>query len=146
MKNNILLDQSTFYAAFLRDLERSKQQVVIESPFLTRRRVEALLPTLQILRRRGVNIIINTKPLHEHTIELYEQAARSVDMLQEIGVKVLMTVGHHRKVAIIDGRISYTGSLNIFSQNDSCEIMHRIDDASFANHLLGFINLKRWCK
>lgn len=146
MKNNTLLDQDTFYPIFLRDLGRSKQRVVIESPFLTRRRVKALLPTLRILRRRGVDIIINTKPLSEHSLELREQATHSVDMLQEIGVKVLLTIGHHRKVAIIDERISYAGSLNILSQNDSCEIMHRIDDASFANRLLGFINLKRWCK
>ena len=54
------------------------------------------------------------------------QAELAIHTLQELDVTVLMTVGHHRKIAIVDD-ILYEGSLNILSQNDSCELMRRID-------------------
>ena len=54
------------------------------------------------------------------------QAELAIHTLQELDVTVLMAVGHHRKIAIVDD-ILYEGSLNILSQNDSCELMRRID-------------------
>jgi len=41
-----LYDQSTFYKAFLRDLENAQSRVVIESPFITEKRMTLLLPAL----------------------------------------------------------------------------------------------------
>jgi len=46
--------------------------------------------------------------------------------MQKLGVIVLYTVGHHRKLAVLDRKIVYEGSLNILSFNDSCEIMRKI--------------------
>lgn len=59
-----------------------------------------------------------------------------------MSVEVFYTVKYHRKIAVIDNRISWNGSLNILSQNDSCEIMWRLDSSEAATRLLGFINVK----
>jgi hypothetical protein len=45
MNNSSLFDNNTFYKAFERDLRHAEQSVIIESPFITRRRMEHLLPT-----------------------------------------------------------------------------------------------------
>jgi hypothetical protein len=73
------------------------------------------------------------------------QAELAIYVLQEMDITVLMTVGHHRKIAIIDNTL-YEGSLNILSQNDSSELMRRIDDASSVREMLRFIRLEKWCK
>lgn len=146
MNSSKLYDQNTFYPSFLRDLLRARQMVIIESPFLTERRVTTLLPDLKRLAKRGVHIIVNTKPFNEHTPEMTRQAIACTAALQAIGVEVLMTTGHHRKVAIIDETIAYEGSLNILSQSDSCEIMHRIEDRVFANELVRFTGMRKWCR
>lgn len=39
-----LYDQDTFYKAFERDLLSAQQEVIIESPFITERRMSVLLP------------------------------------------------------------------------------------------------------
>lgn len=140
-----LYDQDTFYKVFERDLCRAKKLVVIESPFITRKRVSALLPIIQKLKQRDVRVVINTKPLDEHDENMSNQAKESIGMLQDIEIIVLMTAGHHRKIAIIDNVI-YEGSLNILSQNDSCEIMRRTNDASSVRKMLSFTRLEKWCK
>jgi hypothetical protein len=143
---SILLDQDNFYSVFERDLKKARKLVVIESPFITKRRINSLLPTLKQLVKRGVRIVINTKPFEEHDSIFYDQALCVVDQLQAIGVEVFMTVGHHRKLAIIDDCKLYEGSLNILSQNDSCEIMRRIKSTESANEMLHFIGFKKWDK
>lgn len=139
-----LYDQEKFYHAFSRDLNRAHRRIVIESPFITMKRLNALLPTLQRLRRRGVDIIVNTKPFEEHEQLLCDQAMQAVGMLQNMGVTVLMTVGHHRKLAIIDDDILWEGSLNILSQNDSCEFMRRMRSTILTEQMLRFIGAHKW--
>ncbi len=138
-----LYDQDSFYDSFVRDLGRARTLVVIESPFITQRRVDTLLPVLRKLYRHGVTIIVNTKPIEEHDAMMADQAMWAISELQDIGVKVLMTVGHHRKIAIVDD-VLWEGSLNILSQNDSCELMRRISSASLTQEMLAFIGVRRW--
>lgn len=106
----------------------------------------SLLPLFQALRKRGIEIIVNTKPFDELDPNFRTQAIQAVAAMQSIGVSVLLTAGHHRKVAIIDTNILYEGSLNILSQNDSCELMRRMRDESLVKEMLRFTNLKKWCK
>ena len=145
LTSSSLYDQSTFYERFYKDLRGAKRRVVIESPFITKRRSTPLLTTVSKLKRRGVEVVINTKPIEEHDLQYQDQVVAVVEMMQDLGVRVLFTNGHHRKIAIIDD-ILYEGSLNILSQNDSCELMRRIDDSSMVQEMLRFIGLEKWCK
>lgn len=139
-----LFDQDKFYKAFLDDLRRATTRVAIESPFITMKRLNTLLPTLRKLCASGIKVVVNTKPVEEHNQVLYEQAMQAIAVLQEIGVIVIMTVGHHRKVAVIDDDTLWEGSLNILSQNDSCEFMRRIQSTTLVDEMIDFIKLDRW--
>ena len=136
-----LYDQDSFYDAFVRDLRRARLEVVIESPFLSPRRIDYLLPTLQMLVRHRVHVIINTKPPEEQERDYRAQAEQCINILHAVGADVLYTGGHHRKLAVIDRRVLYEGSLNILSQNDSCEIMRRIDSEQLAGQMIDFTGL-----
>ncbi len=144
MLASTLYDQDGFYAVFIDDLRKAKHQVIVESPFITMRRVNVLLPILQRLIEQGVQVVVNTKPLEEQEAGLYEQAQVAISILQEIDVLVLCTVGHHRKLAIIDKVITWEGSLNILSQNDSCEVMRRIYSVQLATQMLSFLHLENF--
>lgn len=136
-----LFDHKTFYYNFLKDLARSKEEVVIESPFLTTRRVSMLLPTLIKLKRRSVKIVINTRDPLEQEGHMRLEAELSIELLLSAGISILLTGGHHRKLAIIDREVLWEGSLNILSQNDSCEIMRRTVSVRIAKDLISFIKL-----
>jgi hypothetical protein len=138
-----LYDQNTFYTAFERDLKHCKQELIIESPFITARRMNALLPFFARLRKRGVSIIVNTRNPAEHNGDYYYQSLDAVTTMQAIGITILYTVGHHRKLAVIDREMFYEGSLNILSYSDSCEIMRRIVSSSETEMLIKFIGIKK---
>ena len=141
-----MYDQDSFYRAFEEDLRFAQNEVVIECPFITTKRINALLPILSSLHSRGVSIIVNTRDPIEHNEDYEVQALNAIASLQYIGVEVLYTARHHRKLAIIDKAIVWNGSLNILSQIDSCEIMWRTNSAELADKLLGFINVKRYTR
>ena len=142
--NNGLYDQNSFYDAFIKDVKHSKTRVIIESPFITTKRINQLSPILSRLIRRGVAVVINTKPVEEQNALLRNMAYEGIAKLQDIGVRVIVTAGHHRKLAIIDDDIIWEGSLNILSQNDSCEIMRRISSKQMAIQMFKFLNLDRF--
>jgi len=139
-----LFNQDTFDKPFLRDLHNCRESLIIESPFIRSKRVEALIPILSKLRRRGVKVIINTRDPIEHDYEYRLQAEQSIEMFQALDIQVLYTVRHHRKLAVIDRSIIWEGSLNILSYYDSCEIMRRTASASDVETLIKFIGLQKY--
>ena len=141
-----LYDQDTFYRAFMRDLLHSKDEVIIESPFITEKRMRTLLPIFAKLRSRDVQVVINTRNPTEHDGDYYYQALNAIYELQELGITVLYTAGHHRKLAILDRKVIYEGSLNILSFNDSCEIMRKIASEKAAKKLCAFIAIDRYAR
>lgn len=130
-----LFDNETFYKAFIGDLRRANQNIYIESPFITTKRIDMLLPILRQARQRGIQITVNTRPPNEHDGKYIDQAYKAVQDMQSIGITVLYTVKHHRKIAIIDNEILWEGSLNILSQSDSCEIMRRSVSSSLVRQM-----------
>lgn len=141
-----LYDQNTFYKAFGRDLLSAQQEVIIESPFITDKRMNVLLPIFIKMRRRNVKVVINTRDPNEHDGDYYYQALDAVSAMQNLGIVVLYTTGHHRKLAIVDRRIVYEGSLNILSFSDSCEIMRKIVSETIAMQLCKFIAIDRYIR
>jgi phosphatidylserine/phosphatidylglycerophosphate/cardiolipin synthase-like enzyme len=141
-----LYDQNTFYKAFERDLLSAQQEVIIESPFITEKRMNVLLPIFIKMRRRNVKVVVNTRNPNEHDGDYYYQALNAVSAMQDLGIIVLYTSGHHRKLAIIDRKIVYEGSLNILSFTDSCEIMRKIVSETIAMQLCKFIAIDRYIR
>jgi phosphatidylserine/phosphatidylglycerophosphate/cardiolipin synthase-like enzyme len=143
LSTSALFDHNTFYPAFQRTLRGCQQELIIESPFITMKRIGLLAPELRRLQLRGVKIIINTRPLEEHDDYLRGQAEDAIELLLDMDAKIFFTGGHHRKLAIIDRKILWEGSLNILSQNDSCEIMRRIRSKVAVDQMINFTKIDK---
>ena len=140
-----LFDESTFYEAFIDDLRHAKKEVIIESPYITCRRVNQLLPILKKLVKHGVKVTINTRNPQHYDELLRIQAYMTFKILKPTGVKIrTFNDYHHRKISVIDSRILYEGSLNILSQYHSCEIMRRIESEELNMQMIYFLGLKRF--
>jgi phosphatidylserine/phosphatidylglycerophosphate/cardiolipin synthase-like enzyme len=140
-----LLNENTFYPAFLKDLNKCGSEVLIESPFITNRRLNMLLPTLEKLKSRKVRVVINTCDPEEHDDDfMRDDGRRAIASLQRRGIHVLYTGGHHRKLAIIDRHTLYEGSLNVLSQNNSREVMRRTESVQLAWQMVRFIEIDKF--
>jgi phosphatidylserine/phosphatidylglycerophosphate/cardiolipin synthase-like enzyme len=139
-----LYDQDSFDTVFLNDIQHCRKSLLIESPFIRIKRVYALMPILSKLRKRGIHIVVNTRGPAEHDAEYQKQAEQSITMMQNMGIVILYTVKHHRKLAVIDRSTLWEGSLNILSYYDSCEIMRRTVSPIEAEILVNFIGMKKY--
>ncbi len=139
-----LYDETSFYPAFTRDLRLATREIYIESPFITSNRVASLLPIFVKMCSRNIRVTINTRPPEEHDDQYRAIAQDSVAALQGMSVQVLYTGGLHRKLAVVDRKILWEGSLNILSQHDSCELMRRTGSEELCKEVLSFIKMKRY--
>lgn len=136
-----LYNEKTFYEQFLKDLENCENEVVIESPYITASRMETFYPVFQRLLNKKKKVSIVTRDPAYHLEEyIKHQSTNEILKAMEIGIKVnLISGNHHRKLSIIDNKILWEGSLNILSQNNSREIMRRLESSSESAKMLKFI-------
>ncbi|HUD07262.1 MAG TPA: phospholipase D-like domain-containing protein [Candidatus Saccharimonadales bacterium] len=140
-----LYDETHFYDAFTKDLKHAKQEVIIESPYLTCKRANELAPVFRKLIRKGVRVHVNTRNPNHHDKYLRIQAWIALKKLKDSGVKVrLYNDMRHRKLAILDNTILWEGSLNVLSQNNSREVMRRTESKELCRQMISFAKLKRW--
>lgn len=142
-----LFDEKSFYSSFLSDLEDCEHEIIIESPFISKKRMDVLLPFFNRLVNRGVTVYVITKDpstLLEPLASYSEEIIREFEIL---GVNVLAATNHHhRKLAILDRKVLWEGSLNILSQTNSKEIMRRIEGEDHAQEMFEFLKLGRFIK
>ena len=137
-----LFDENNFYEAFIKDLHKAKEEVIIESPFITSSRIKLLLPVFKNLVKRGISVYIITRDPQEHDENLQIQAKREIEYLDQLGITIVLCSGyHHRKLAILDRSILWEGSLNILSYYFSREVMRRIHSEQEARVMFSFLKL-----
>lgn len=141
LPSSALYNENTFYNQFFNDIKSAKKRIIIESPYITTTRIERIKPILIDLKNRGIGLTIVTRDPAEHNDNIRFQATEQILSCKEIGVNIVLESGnHHRKLAIIDDKILWEGSLNILSQNKSKEIMRRIEGNSSVDQMLHFLN------
>lgn len=145
MFKSSLFDETTFYKAFIKDLQNCQEELIIESPFITTRRMDMFWSTLVKLIDKGVKIYVLTRDPLEHIAKYAMQSEEAIRKFEEIGVQTLICRGnHHRKLAVIDRDIVWEGSLNILSQIKSKEFMRRLEGGGFAVDLFNFIGYDKF--
>lgn len=140
LQESRLFDESSFYKQFIEDLNSSKKEVIIESPYVTSSRMELLLPVFKKLLSKGIKIYIVTRDPIEHDDNMRDQATNELLSCHEIGIDIkFLRRNFHRKLALIDKSILWFGSLNILSQYKSMEIMERVKDQLIINRLINIL-------
>lgn len=140
-----LFDEKSFYDSFIKDLLNCKEEVIIESPFISASRMKKLFPIFKKLIKRDIKVFVITKDPSILEEPLASQSAEVIREFEVLGVHVLATSNHHhRKLAILDREILWEGSLNILSQSRSREIMRRIQGKKYAQEMFNFLNLGRF--
>ncbi|HPP65015.1 MAG TPA: AAA domain-containing protein [Candidatus Paceibacterota bacterium] len=117
-------NQAFFYKAFLKDLSQAEDEVVIVSPFLTLNRVASFEAIFRELHHKGIKTFIITKPFREQKLS-QECGKELADNLRKLNIEVIPKPLSHEKLAIIDRKIIWHGSLNILSHKNTSELMMR---------------------
>lgn len=127
-----LYNETNFYGAFRKDLRGARERIVIYSPFIHINRLADIAADLRAVIDRGIQVVIVTRKIHQ-------EEAQKVQLIREIervGTEVVQRAGLHEKLAFIDDRVVWFGSLNILSQRASSEQMIRFGNREFTLKLM----------
>jgi superfamily I DNA and/or RNA helicase/ssDNA-binding Zn-finger/Zn-ribbon topoisomerase 1 len=117
-------NQAFFYKAFQRDLCKAEDKVVIVSPFMTQNRISSFEAVFREIHQRGVRTFIITKPFKEQNLS--QASGREIaDYLSKFNIEIIPKPLSHEKLAVIDGKTIWHGSLNILSHKNTSELMVR---------------------
>jgi len=142
MPTDIIFDQKNFFPVYLNDIGNAVKQVLIVSPFMTKKRVIQMIGHFDPLLKKQVDITIITKPADNHREGAKILFDSVVLLLKESGVKVLQKPNIHQKFTIIDEKITWYGSINLLSFGSSEESIMRLSSSSIACELAKSISFK----
>jgi len=132
---NLIFNKDNFFSVYLRDLENAKTQAVIVSPFITQKRMEQVMEIFRPLLKKQVGICILTRPAADFNSPERQVLDALFSSVQTEGVKMNLKSNIHQKFAVIDERISWYGSINLFSFGYSQESIMRLESSSIAYEL-----------
>ncbi|KAA3618737.1 MAG: hypothetical protein DWQ05_07185 [Calditrichaeota bacterium] len=135
-----------FWPSFLKDLSHVNDELIIFSPFLTIERVGKLSNYFIELLSKNINIYVITLSPNEQPAVMRDNARNVLEHLKSIGVIVKFRKNMHEKIALIDRKIKWIGSLNILSHNTRTEYMERVVGERSANELFEKFKLESLLK
>ena len=131
--------------ALTEDLLNCRKEVIIESPYITCSRMKSVMPVFKNLVERGVKVYVFTRDPKDQSESLEIQSEQEITNFEALGIQVLLCLGnHHRKLAILDRKILWEGSLNILSQTKSREIMRRIQGEQITMEMFKFLKFEKF--
>ncbi len=136
---DIIFDNTTFLSVYQNDLLTVAREILIVSPFVTKRRVSQMLPLLASARGRDVKVIVVTRPASDFREKDRTSLEEALSLFHAAGVNVVFKSNIHQKLAIFDQRIVWYGSINLLSFGRSEESIMRLENPSIADELLGSI-------
>ncbi len=139
---DIIFDNTNFLPVYNNDLLSAAQEVVIVSPFVTRRRALQMLSTLETALAKRVSVVVVTRPTMAYKEKDRPALEKTLASLQVSGVRLLCRANIHQKFAVTDQKIVWYGSLNLLSYGSAQESLMRLRSPNIAQELLKVISGK----
>jgi len=133
---DIIFDNSSFLPVFNNDILAATREILIVSPFVTRRRTVQMLQHLEIAVRNGIRVVVITRPTEDYR-EMDQVALQgTLAILQDAGIYMIFRPNIHQKFAITDQKIVWYGSVNLLSFGSAEESIMRLESHAIANELM----------
>ncbi len=133
---DVIFDKSNFLPAYTNDIINAAREILIVSPFVTKRRTLQMMQHLKIALENKVKVIVITRPIGDFKDKDTSALQETLDLLKVSRVSLVFKSNIHQKYAVIDQRIVWYGSINLLSFGSAEESIMRLDSPSIANELI----------
>jgi phosphatidylserine/phosphatidylglycerophosphate/cardiolipin synthase-like enzyme len=133
---DVIFDKSSFLPVFSNDIVNAKREILIVSPFITKKRSLQMLQILKVALDNRVKIIVVTRPVEDFNEKNLTTLQRTLDFLQNLGISLVFKSNIHQKFAVFDQRTVWYGSINLLSFGSAEESIMRLDSPNIANELI----------
>jgi superfamily II DNA or RNA helicase len=128
-----IFDANTFFPVYTADILAAQKEVLIMSPFLSKRHVQS---DLNYLTATNARVTVITKSPDNYAEKDKARIAECIELLLGHDIAVQTKDRIHQKYAIVDQRIVWYGSINLLSYGASEESIMRIENVDIALELL----------
>ncbi|MEK7718040.1 MAG: DEAD/DEAH box helicase family protein [Bacteroidota bacterium] len=133
---DIIFDNSNFLPVYSNDIVNATREILIVSPFVTKKRTLQMAQNLKVAFANNVKVIVVTRPAEDYKGKDLTSWQEAIDNLKSSGVILVLKSNIHQKFAIIDQKIVWYGSINLLSFGSAKESMMRLKSPDIANELL----------
>ena len=133
---DIIFDKQSFLPVYSNDIVNAAKEILIVSPFVTRKRVQQMMQHLEIALGKQIKVIVVTRPIEDFKDKDLTALQSNLNLLKEAGVNIALKSNIHQKFAIIDQRIVWYGSINLLSFGSAEESIMRLESLNIACELL----------
>jgi phosphatidylserine/phosphatidylglycerophosphate/cardiolipin synthase-like enzyme len=133
---DIIFDKSNFYPVFSNDINHAKREILIVSPFVTRRRTQQIIHDLTSALIKNVKVTVVTRPAEDFQNKDLTAWQDAIKHLETSGIHLFFKPNIHQKFAIIDQKTVWYGSINLLSYGSAEETMMRIESNKIAFELM----------
>ena len=133
---DIIFNKSNFFPVFSTDIINANREILLVSPFVTKRRTLQIIRDLEIALSKNVKVIVVTRPSDDFKNKHLDTWQEAINQLNTVNIHVVFKPNIHQKFAIIDQRIVWYGSINLLSYGSAEESMMRIESTKIAYELI----------
>jgi phosphatidylserine/phosphatidylglycerophosphate/cardiolipin synthase-like enzyme len=133
---DIIFDKTNFLPVYENDILAAEKEILIVSPFVTRRRTSQMMHLLETALRNKVQITVVTRPIEDYGNRDPASLRITLEMLEGAGVNLVCRSQIHQKFAVIDRRIVWYGSINLLSFGGAQESIMRLESPNIASELI----------
>jgi phosphatidylserine/phosphatidylglycerophosphate/cardiolipin synthase-like enzyme len=137
-----IFDKSSFLPVFSNDILNVSSEILIVSPFVTKRRTQQMIMDLEIVLANKVKITLVTRPSQDFIGKDLSSWNDAIIQLKEKGIHLIFKSNIHQKFAIFDQKTVWYGSINLLSYGSAEESMMRIESTKIAWELIGSLEKK----
>jgi superfamily II DNA or RNA helicase len=130
---DIIFDSNNFLPVYKNDLINAAREILIVSPFVTKRRVLQMLELMSVALAQKVRITIMTRPATDYKDK--PAVEEILNVLKTAGVNLVSKSNIHQKFAIIDQKVVWYGSINLLSFGRAEESIMRLNSSNIASEL-----------
>ncbi len=133
---SMIYDTDSFAPVMKSDFAGAQKEIIIVSPFLRRKRVDAILEWLKEPLRASVPVTVITRPAESYKEP--ERIAECIEYLKAF-VTVVEKPNIHQKFILIDNHLVWYGSINLLSYGNSEESIMRLESRDLAAELVAMM-------
>lgn len=133
---DIIFDKQSFLPVYSNDLIRAAREIVIVSPFITKKRVKHMLEYLRAAVEKKVKVVVVTRPKEDFDGKNVAGLAEALELLQEAKISLVFRSNIHQKFAVMDQKLVWYGSINLLSFGSAEESIMRLESPNIAHELM----------
>ncbi|MCA1760159.1 MAG: phospholipase D-like domain-containing protein, partial [Bacteroidales bacterium] len=118
------------------DIIHAKREILIVSPFVTKRRTLQIMRNLEPALAKKVKVTVVTRPSQDFRnkdLSAWTEATKNIEVA---GIQLVYKSNIHQKFAVIDQKTVWYGSINLLSYGSAEESMMRIESNKIAYELI----------